>query len=249
MKIVSLYTEGDKLVWSVRLDSYHFRLSTDKLGCVAYGTVDASGQTNFHAVNLSGLEGSKCAFLSVGPAADPTKEQHSAFLELSFANAVALERGCKVAKPLPAAAPVNALETDVCNLAPFEPLEERSDVINIIASQHTDDFSLAVESHSPGAKMLDKYASVGMAVELATNLGSKVLSTTITCMKKTADDLLVLTFSDSISSMLTLEKPHAHMELRKTCTPMPAIYETAKDIIAGEEATPLGFRQGYTRLE
>lgn len=174
---IRMYIAGDKLMWTVLLDSYHFRLSTDKLGCVAFGTVNASGQTNFHAVSLSGLEDSKRAFLSVGPAAYPTVEQHSAFLELQ------VQPG------------------RLCRFAPFEPLDEDPGVFNILAMKHGDECSIATNILSPNAVALSKYISADMAVEISA--GPQVLSTTVVKVMRTGPDMyptatLVLKFSDSV---------------------------------------------------
>ena len=196
METIRLFKEGDKLMWSVRLDSYHFRLSTDKLGCVVYGTVNATALSNFHAVNLSGLEGSKCAFLSVGPAADPTKEQYSAFLELG-----ACDKTTTAPPQSDKDKEYNVRPKEVTGkLAPFEPLKEVPGVFNIIATIGADEFSISANSLSPSAAALGKYVTIGMPVKIVSS--STVLPTKITSVIMT-ESVVMLSFSDSLCNLFT----------------------------------------------
>ena len=181
--VVRMWQNEDVLLIEVDLDSYHYRLSTDNRGCVAYGNVAASRRAsgpNIHAFKMKSLNDSRFAMLSVGPAADPTCEDYSAFLEFQVVSPACMgDNNYHSFERTPALAP---------------------GCFSVYARPREDGLSVIIPRHSVGSTDLAKYAVQGRTVKLHMANSVQTMTNQITSTYETSEDI-VLVFRDSISDM------------------------------------------------
>lgn len=193
--VVRMRMDGEFLLISVDLDSYHFRLSTDQCGCVTYGNVGASHHAlgpNIHAIEMKSLKDSRFAMLSVGPTTDPTREDYSAFLELQVASA-----------------PPN----DVSDYAEFERGPAlASGCFSVYARPREDGQSVIIPSHSVGSTDLVKYALPGRTLSMYVPSNDQTMVNHIQNMFDTGEDI-VLVFRDNIMQLFEPDEQIVNMTL------------------------------------
>ena len=180
--VVRMWQNGDVLLIEVDLDSYHYRVSTDNRGCVAYGNVAASHRAvgpNIHAIKMVNLNESRFAMLSVGPADDPTREEHSAFMEF------------KMVTSAPTCDRFNQFE---------RPPALAQGCFSVYAIPRKNGLGLVIPRHSAGSTDLSKFAIQGRTVKLHLASSDQTMTTQVSSVNETADDI-VLGFSDSIAHL------------------------------------------------
>lgn len=197
-KMVRMREKGEFLLISVDLESYHYRLSTDKLGCIAYASVAASHHDlgpNIHAIELGSLKDSRFVMLSVGPADDPTREEHSVFLDLM------------------GKAAANRVSGGTTSYAEFVRGPTMAPgCFSVYARPREDGQSVIIPRHSAGSTDLQKYALPGRSLKMFVSSTDQSMENHIQSMYDTGDDI-VLVFRDNITHLFESGEQVANMTL------------------------------------
>lgn len=194
---VCMREKGEFLLISVNLKSYHFRLSTDLLGCVAYVNVGASRHDtgpNIHAIEMASLKDSRFVMLSVGPADDPTREDHSVFLDLN---------GKALADQAPEETKYAAYERGPA-MAPGS--------FSVYARLREDGQSVIIPRHSAGSTDLEKHAQPGRSLKMYVPSSDQAMDNHLMSMYDTRDDI-VLVFRDGITHLFGPDEQVVNMTL------------------------------------
>jgi hypothetical protein len=195
---VRMRENGEFLLISVDLESYHYRLSTDKLGCVAYASVGASHHAlgpNIHAIEMESLKNSRFVMLSVGPADDPTREEHSVFLDLMG------KAACN---------PVSGSTTNYAEFVRGPTMA--SGCFSVYARPREDGQSVIIPRHSAGSTDLEKYALPGRPVNMLVPSNDQSMENLIQNMYDTGDDI-VLVFRDNIMHLFGSDEQVVNMTM------------------------------------